>query len=159
MSEKTNDNPALAALRDRLTARFGEQVIESGIALGELSARVAPASLLAVLTWLRDSEGFNALNDVIGLDNANTPDRPRFTVLYQLYKFPEALRIRIAVDTAEDAPLPSITGLYLAADWAEREIFDMFGLRFTGHPHLTRIYLDDTFQGHPLRKDFPLAGA
>ena len=161
MSAKTNDSATLPALLDALTARFGERVLESHFEKGELSVRVARESLLAVLQYLRDEAGFNALNDLIGLDNVNTPvaGRPRFSVLYQLYKFPEALRIRIVVDTAEAEPLPSIIGLYQSADWAEREIFDMFGLRFDGHPHLTRIYLDDDFKGHPLRKEFPLAGA
>ena len=116
--------------------------------------------LRPVLAFLRNEQGFNALNDIIGLDNANAPvaGRPRFSVLYQLYKFPDALRIRVVTDAAEDEPLPSITGLYKSADWAEREIFDMFGLRFDGHPGLTRIYLGDDFKGHPLRKEFPLAG-
>ncbi|MCX6998185.1 MAG: NADH-quinone oxidoreductase subunit C [Kiritimatiellaeota bacterium] len=161
MSAKTNDPAALPALLDALTARFGERLLESHLEKGELSVRVTRESLLPLLAFLRDAAGFNALNDMIGLDNVNAPvaGRPRFAVLYQLYKFPDARRIRIVVDTAENEPLPSITGLYQSADWAEREIFDMFGLRFAGHPGLTRIYLDDEFKGHPLRKDFPLAGA
>ena len=161
MSEKTNDSAARPAVLDALAARFGGQLLDSRVEKGELSVRVAREDLLPVLTFLRDEAGFNALNDIIGLDNLNTPvaGRPRFSVLYQLYKFPEAQRIRVVVDAAEDEPLPSVTGLYQAANWAEREIFDLYGLRFAGHPGLTRIYLDDDFKGHPLRKDFPLAGA
>jgi len=82
----------------------------------------------------------------------------RFSILYQLYRFPEACRIRISVDLAEAEPVDSVVPVYRAADWAEREIFDMFGIDFTGHPDLRRIYLPDEFEGFPLRKDFPLEG-
>ena len=160
MSVATIDHPALQAVLDALAARFNDRLLETRFEKGELSVRVARGDLRPVLAFLSNEQGFNALNDIIGLDNANAPvaGRPRFSVLYQLYKFPDALRLRVVTDAAEDEPLPSITGLYKSADWAEREIFDMFGLRFDGHPGLTRIYLGDDFKGHPLRKEFPLAG-
>jgi NADH-quinone oxidoreductase subunit C len=82
----------------------------------------------------------------------------RFTVLYLLYRFPEGCRIRIAVDLDEGEAVDSAVPIYRAADWAEREIFDMFGVVFTGHPDLRRVYMPDEFDGHPLRKDFPLEG-
>jgi len=156
----TIEPPALQAVLDALTARCGAGLLEVRFEKGELSVRVARDTLRPALAFLRDAQGFNALNDMIGLDNstAPAPGRPRFAVLYQLYKFPDALRIRLVADTAADEPLPSIVDLYPSADWAEREIFDLFGLRFDGHPGLTRIYLADDFQGHPLRKEFPLAG-
>jgi NADH:ubiquinone oxidoreductase subunit C len=84
--------------------------------------------------------------------------RKRFSVLYQLYRFPGFQRVRLVVDLDEGEPVDSIVPLYRAADWAEREIFDMFGIPFAGHPDLRRIYMPDEFVGHPLRKDFPLEG-
>jgi NADH-quinone oxidoreductase subunit C len=75
-----------------------------------------------------------------------------------LFRFPAGPRLRIEVAVADGASLPSAVPVYPAADWAEREIFDMFGIAFEGHPGLTRIYMPDDFRGHPLRKDFPLEG-
>ena len=97
---------------------------------------------------------------MIGLDHPGTPaeGRARFSVLYQLYKFPAPLRLRLVVDVAEGGEVDSIVSIHPAADWAEREIFDMFGIAFAGHPDLRRVYLDAGFEGHPLRKDFPLQG-
>ncbi|MGZ5495774.1 MAG: NADH-quinone oxidoreductase subunit C, partial [Candidatus Aminicenantales bacterium] len=79
-------------------------------------------------------------------------------VVYRLFKFPGAVRARLAVEVGDGESLPSAVPVYRAADWAEREAFDMFGIPFEGHPDLRRIYLPDDFEGHPLRKDFPLAG-
>jgi NADH-quinone oxidoreductase subunit C len=160
MSEKTIDYTALQTVVDALTARFADNLLDYNFEKGELSVHVRRESLLDMITFLHREQGFNGLNDIIGLDNQKSPveGRPRFSVLYQLYKFPDILRIRVVVDTADTDPLPSVTGLFKGADWAEREIFDMFGLRFDGHPGLTRIYMADDFTGFPLRKDFPLAG-
>ena len=160
MSEKTIDYSALQAVVDALTVRFGKSLLDYNFEKGELAVHVGREILLDAVTFLNKEQGFNALNDIIGLDNQRTPveGKPRFSVLYQLYKFPDCVRVRLVVDVAEDQPLPSITAVFKAADWAEREIFDMFGLRFEGHPGLTRIYMADDFTGFPLRKDFPLAG-
>ena len=112
------------------------------------------------MNFLKSEQDFNALNDMIGLDNFPSPgdDKKRFSILYQLYKFPACTRIRIAVDVGEEETVASICTVYKSANWAEREIFDMFGIRFAGHPDLHRIYLADDFEGFPLRKDFPLEG-
>ena len=96
---------------------------------------------------------------MVGLDTTGGEDgAPRFAVLYLLYKFPEALRVRLRVAVDEAEALPSATALFRAAGWMEREIFDMFGIRFEGHPDLRRVYLPDDFEGFPLRKDYPLEG-
>ncbi len=97
---------------------------------------------------------------MIGLDRLRTikEGEPRFAVIYILLRFPAGQRLRVEVDVADGASLPSAVPVYPAADWAEREIFDMFGIVFEGHPGLTRIYMPDDFRGHPLRKDFPLEG-
>lgn len=160
MLEELTEAPALKAVAESLAARFGEAVLETTFEKKELAFKVRSEELLPVLAYLKNDLGFNALNDMIGLDGFPPPGegRKRFSVLYQLYKYPEALRVRVAVDVAEGEAVPSVVGLYRSADWAEREIFDMFGLRFSGRPDLRRIYLPDEFAGHPLRKDFPLGG-
>lgn len=160
MPEEWIDAPALKAVAVSLAARFGEAILETTFERKELAFRVRAEDLLPVLGHLKGDLGFNALDDMIGLDRFPPPgdERKRFAVLYQLYKFPEALRVRVAVDVGEGEAIASIVGLYRSADWAEREIFDLFGLRFLGHPDLRRIYLPDEFAGHPLRKDFPLEG-
>jgi len=160
MPEKPTETTTLAAVDLALRQRFGPSVSAGIFEKGELSHRVEKGSLLDVLAFLKTELGFNTLNDIIGLDNHPGPDelRKQFSVLYQLYRFPGGPRVRIAVDLAADESLPSITSLYKSANWAEREIFDMFGVRFEGHPDLRRIYLSEDFDGHPLRKDFPLQG-
>jgi NADH-quinone oxidoreductase subunit C len=160
MIDGLSEFPDLGAVHDALAARFGSAVLESTFAKKELSVRIKAESLLPVVTFLKSEQGFNALSDMIGLDHPGTPaeGRTRFSVLYQLYKYPAHLRIRLIVDVAEGGDVASIVSVHPAADWAEREIFDMFGLPFAGHPDLRRIYLDGEFEGHPLRKDFPLQG-
>lgn len=170
---------AFESLRDR----FPESVLGASYAGGELVVRVRREDIVPILRFLKHEAGFNALTDIIGIDNSKPPlptgragEAPslppgrtveataateplkRFSILYQLYRFPEACRIRIALDLAEVESVDSAVPIYRAADWAEREIFDMFGIVFAGHPDLRRIYLPDEFEGFPLRKDFPLEG-
>lgn len=160
MLEELADFPALALVVEALKERFGEAVAEIAFEKRELAVKTGPNSLLAVLEFLKTGQGFNALNDMIGLDHGLLAgeDKKRFSVLYQLYKFPGGLRIRVVIDVDEGQPVPSITPIYSSANWAERETFDMFGIRFSGHPDLRRIYLPEEFIGYPLRKDFPLEG-
>jgi NADH-quinone oxidoreductase subunit C len=160
MPEELADFPALAHIVGSLQDRIGEAIAETSFERRELSVKVRTANLLAILEFLRSGLGFNALNDMIGLDHPPRAGETgkRFSVLYQLYKFPGGLRVRVVIDVDEGEPVPSVTSIYRSADWAEREIFDMFGIRFSGHPGLRRIYLPDDFEGHPLRKDFPLGG-
>jgi NADH-quinone oxidoreductase subunit C len=170
MSDAEIDVAPLREAFDRLRDRFPESVLETTFVRKELAVRVRRADLVEVLRFLKCEIGFNALNDVVGLDNlkpipgaaasaaAPPPVGKRFTVLYLLYRFPEGCRIRIGVDLDEGEAVDSIVPVYRAADWAEREIFDMFGIVFAGHPGLRRVYLPDEFEGFPLRKDFPLEG-
>jgi NADH-quinone oxidoreductase subunit C len=152
--------PALKEVYDSLEKEFKDAILESSFEKQELSAAIKKEFLLPVLQFLKIEKGFNALNDMIGLDNLSyaAEGKKRFSVLYQLYKFPEALRIRIKVDVDAGDTVDSIHSVYKSSDWAEREIFDMFGIGFAGHPNLRRIYMQDDFDGFPLRKDFPLEG-
>jgi NADH-quinone oxidoreductase subunit C len=120
---------------------------------------VPAGELLAVLRHLRDAEGFDLLVDVSGVDWAQGAS-PRFTVVYHLFSTARHDYVRLAADCPDDAApaMPSATGLWPAADWHEREAYDMFGITFSGHPDLRRILMWEGYPHHPLRKEFPLAG-
>jgi len=160
MPEDPSDRPELREALEALSGRFAGAVLAGAVDKGELSVRLSKDALTSALRFLKEEGGFNALEDIAAFDNLGSAAEggPRFTVVYRLYKFPGALRARVAVDVGEGESLASAVPLYRSADWAEREAFDMFGVRFEGHPDLRRIYMPDEFEGHPLRKDFPLAG-
>lgn len=126
---------------------------------GEATVRVERDTLLDVCRFLRDepSLAFVFLSDLSGVDYET--EHPRFEVVYTLYSFVNACWLRLKVRVPEeDCVCPSVTGLWLGANWHEREAYDMFGIRFEGHPDLRRILMWDRYPYHPLRKDFPLAG-
>ncbi|AMS29034.1 MAG TPA: NADH-quinone oxidoreductase subunit C [Hyphomonadaceae bacterium] len=147
---------ALADLQERLTSALGASILSATQATGELTVVVRRDDILAVLQHLRDIESFSTFIDVCGADY---PERAeRFEVVYHLLSMSKNVRIRVKVSTDEDTPVASAFGLWPAADWFEREAFDMYGILFSGHPDLRRILTDYGFHGHPLRKDFPLTG-
>jgi NADH-quinone oxidoreductase subunit C len=147
---------ALAELQERLTSALGASILSATQATGELTVVVRRDDSLAVLQHLRDIESFSTFIDVCGADY---PERgERFEVVYHLLSMSKNARIRVKVTTDEDTPVASAFGLWPAADWFEREAFDMYGILFSGHPDLRRILTDYGFHGHPLRKDFPLTG-
>ncbi len=149
---------ALTELGDHIAARQGGAVTSHHIALGELVVEANAASVTDLLRFLRDDSKcqFKVLMDICGVDY---PDRPlRFDVVYHLLSLGLNHRVRVKVQTDEITPVPSVTGLYSTANWFERETWDMYGVMFAGHPDLRRILTDYGFEGHPLRKDFPLSG-
>jgi len=149
---------ALQGLSTHLTGKFGEKIARSEIAYGELTVTVAGDDLIDVVTFLRDDPAcqFISIIDVCGADY---PSRDkRFDVVYHFLSPKKNLRIRVRVMTDEETPVPSITGVYPGADWYERETYDLYGVLFSGHPDLRRLLTDYGFDGHPLRKDFPLTG-
>lgn len=147
---------ALADLQERLTSALGASILSATQATGELTLVVRRDDILAVLQHLRDIESFSSFVDVCGADY---PERAeRFEVVYHLLSMSKNVRIRVKVTTDEDTPVASACALWPAADWFEREAFDMYGILFSGHPDLRRILTDYGFHGHPLRKDFPLTG-
>jgi NADH-quinone oxidoreductase subunit C len=148
----------LKELGDHLAGAFPQDVIATEIAHGELVARVKRDAILRVLGFLRDDPKclFKMLCDICGVDY---PDRAeRFDVVYNLLSLKHNLRIRLKVSTDEASPVPSATSVYSAAGWFEREAWDLFGIYFADHPDLRRLLTDYGFEGHPLRKDFPLTG-
>ncbi len=160
MPETRADRPELQLILEALTGRFADAVLAGAAERGEVSVELRPDALVPALRFLKDEAGFQALEDLAVFDNLRSPvgSGRRFTVVYRLTKSPGVVRCRLAVDAGDDEALASATGVYRSADWLEREAFDMFGVRFAGHPDLRRIYMPDEFEGHPLRKDFPLAG-
>jgi NADH-quinone oxidoreductase subunit C len=126
--------------------------------VGDWTVIVPRARLIEAAAWLRDTPGarFDFCSDVTATD---WPARAeRFDVIYCLYSVRHRQRVRLKVRTGEDEPVPSVTGVWPAANWLEREVFDLFGIRFAGHPDLRRILMPDDWQGHPQRKDYPLEG-
>jgi NADH-quinone oxidoreductase subunit C len=140
---------------DKVKERFGADVLEAGTAHGEEWIIVGRDRALEILRALRDEPDFefNFLSDLTAVDWDER--KPRFEVIYNLNSLPKQhrLRVKIAVE-GSDAWVASVIGLWKAADWLEREAFDMFGIEFRGHPDLRRILLYDSFVGHPLRKDY-----
>lgn len=141
-----------------LATDLGRAVVSWDLAFGELTLNIVPGQVANVLRYLRDDPKslFTCLIDICGVDY---PERKqRFDVVYHLLSPQLNHRIRLKVETDETTPVPSVTGIFPAANWYEREAFDLYGILFAGHPDLRRLLTDYGFQGHPLRKDFPLTG-
>jgi NADH-quinone oxidoreductase subunit C len=149
---------ALSELGEYIALKLGEALDGYNVAFGELTLEAKPDAILNVMRTLRDDPRcqFISIIDVCGVDY---PERAqRFDVVYHLLSPQQNLRIRVRVVTDEVTPVPSITGVFPGADWFEREAYDLYGILFSGHHDLRRILTDYGFDGHPLRKDFPLTG-
>ena len=145
-------------LKDYVAAKLDDDVMEIGWAQDELTIRTRPQSVVRVLTFLKNDPQclFKGLMDICGVDY---PSRdPRFDVVYNLLSVRHNLRVRVKVATSEDMPVPSVSDLFMAANWFEREAWDLYGIFFSDHPDLRRLLTDYGFEGHPMRKDFPLTG-
>lgn len=142
---------------ERLKEVFGPAILETSSYLGNETAVVAKEKIVDAIKFLRDTKGleFNFMMDLCGADY---PERTlRFEVVYNLYSLSTKGRVRLKVRVPESNPsLPSICSLYKAANWFEREAYDMFGIQFEGHPNLKRLLTFEEFEGHPLRKDYPV---
>jgi len=153
------DVGALGDLAEAITTAFPDDVIRAEVVRDELSVDVQAASIRRILSWLRDEPSalFQELMDLCGVDY---PDRPqaRFDVVYHLLSVKHNQRVRVRLATDEDTPVPSVTGVFPTAGWFERETWDMYGVLFAEHEDLRRLLTDYGFEGHPLRKDFPLTG-
>ncbi len=147
----------------RLTERFGAGVLAAHAVPGDDALLVSRAALPEVLRFCRDDAAlrFDMLMDLTAVDYLTYPGReeaPRFEVVYHLYSVPHNHRVRIKAGVEEDDPVvPTAVPLWPIADWFEREVWDMFGLRFAEHPDLRRLLLYEQFEGHPLRKDYPVS--
>ena len=143
---------------DRLLPVVGGLIEDASAQNGELVIRCSVENLIEVLTNLRDDDdlAFTQLTDLTAVDYPNRPYR--FEMVYQLLSITQNQRLRLLVAVDEGAVVPSVISIFNAANWAEREVWDMFGIFFSGHTDLRRLLTDYGFEGHPLRKDFPLTG-
>jgi NADH-quinone oxidoreductase subunit C len=149
---------ALKDLGSYIQEKLAGRVQESIVAYGELTLVVEPADIVEVLTFLKNDVQcqFICFIDICGADY---PSRDkRFEVVYHLLSPRQNQRIRVKLSTDEDTPVPSVVEVFPAANWYEREVYDFYGVLFSDHPDLRRILTDYGFEGHPLRKDFPLTG-
>jgi NADH-quinone oxidoreductase subunit C len=151
-----------AAILDEVRARFGAAVTETHDHRGDHTAVVERGVLRETLAFCRNAGAlaFDVLMDLTAVDYAKFPGRedgPRFEVVYHLYSIAHNHRLRVKVRVDEDdATVPSAVPLWPIANWFEREVWDMFGIRFDGHPDLRRLLMYEEFVGHPLRKDYPI---
>tara|TARA_B100000315_G_scaffold260653_1_gene323730 strand:- start:718 stop:1371 length:654 start_codon:yes stop_codon:yes gene_type:complete len=148
----------LSDLGESIAGELGDAVASTEIINGELVLHTSRDALIKVMTFLKDDVNcqFKLLMELCGVDY---PEREeRFDVVYCLLSLTQNTRIRVKVSTDETTPVPSLTSVYSSAGWWEREAWDLYGIYFSDHPDLRRIMTDYGFEGHPLRKDFPLTG-
>ncbi|MBE9529575.1 MAG: NADH-quinone oxidoreductase subunit C [Proteobacteria bacterium] len=145
-------------LVDKVVTAFSGEITATDTFRGDVTHTVKKNSLKSLCTYLRIEKdlGFNYLVDVLGVDR-NT-DTKRFEVVYVFYSIPNKQRIRVKVQLDDGESIPTVTDIWRGANWPEREVYDMFGIVFDNHPDLRRIYLEDDWEGYPLRKDYPLRG-
>jgi NADH-quinone oxidoreductase subunit C len=142
---------------NKLTERFPSSILETHSHRGDDTVVVKKEDILEICTFLRDDEGllYNFMMDLTAVDYLG--NEPRFEVVYHLYSLKYNRRVRIKARVSEsDCSIDSIVAVWISADWFEREVFDLYGITFKGHPDLRRILLYEGFEGHPLRKDYPI---
>lgn len=143
------------SLTEALASALGDAITQVVVFRDEITLVVPRERIVEVLTHLRDVQQFDMLTDETCVDYY--PREPRFGILYQLYSIKRNIRVRVKVMLSEyDASIATATGVYRNANWLEREIYDLFGIHFAGHPDLRRILLPPDWQGHPLRKEVPV---
>jgi len=152
LPEAAAQNPAVVALAEQMPAA----IVDASVAVDGLILRIAPKYIEGVCRYLKQNEGFARLSAVTAVDW--WPREPRFEVLYFLHSLARNARLRLSVRVREGEPLESVCQLWRGANWYEREVFDLFGIEFTNHPNLERILMPSDWEGHPLRKDYPIHG-
>lgn len=145
------------ALVTALVERFGAGIEAASLDHDQLILYISPEQIVEVCKYLRDEFAFNRASSVTALDWY--PQEPRFEVVYLLHAVKQAERVRLKVRLSGENPtVESVTSVWAGANWYEREVFDLFGIMFTNHPELRRIMMPEGWDGHPLRKDFPVHG-
>ncbi len=152
------DSSALFDLGEHIASEMEQIVLDASVAYGELTVTAHAEHISQLIRFLRDDPTcrFSQLIDICGVDYPGRSQR--FDVVYHLLSLHQNQRVRVKITTDENTAVPSICELFPVANWFEREAFDMYGIRFSGHPDLRRILTDYGFSGHPLRKDFPVTG-
>lgn len=152
LPESVNQNPIATAIDQQ----FPEAVKAAEMANGELQLAISPEQIVPVCRYLKETAGFERLSGLTGVDW--WPQDPRFEVVYLLHSIRNNTRVRLVVRVGEDQEIDSVVPVWRAANWYEREVFDLFGVVFRNHPSLDRIMMPADWVGHPLRKDYPIHG-
>jgi NADH-quinone oxidoreductase subunit C len=153
LPENLRDRPVAAAVE----AFDADAVLTGKYEFGELTLETAPAKIVSVCGFLKYDQQFVRLSTVTAVDRY--PAEPRFEVVYHLHSIERKERVRVKCRLMGEAPvIESVTSVWRSANWYEREVFDLFGIRFENHPDLRRIMMPDDYEGNPLRKDFPVTG-
>jgi NADH-quinone oxidoreductase subunit C len=152
------DFTAMAAADDvkKLREVFGAKILGENEFRGERTVNVELAALHEVMAKCRNDLGYEMILDISSLDHFG--DDPRFEMVYEIATLDDSRHLRVKAKVSEDEQVPSVTDLWVGADWHEREVWDMMGIPFTGHPNMKRILMWEGYPFFPLRKDFPLAG-
>jgi len=158
MKNRSEKFSSLSDVNDILSLSLADDMLSSNIKNEELSIRVQRNSIQKIIKFLKEdtNTNFNQLVDIFGVDYPNRDER--FEVKYNLLSMTNNLRISVSLSVGDGVEVPTISGIHSCADWFEREVWDMYGISFLGHPDLRRILTDYGFEGHPQRKDFPLSG-
>jgi len=144
---------------ETVKAKFADQVLGVGAHAGQAWVDVKRDRIVDVLRTLRDECGYDLMSDLTAVDYLNQGMPERYAVVYNLYSVKDNVRTRVKAWVPEaDPTIDSVASLWRAAPWAEREVWDLMGIKFKGHPDLKRIQLPENYEGHPLRKDYPLTG-
>ena len=152
------DDGKLDALGQTIVSALGGAASTHAVAFNQLTVTVEPGRIVDVVKFLRDDPSLRFVN-IIDVTAVDWPGRDRrFDVVYHFLSPRQNLRIRVKIEVDEATPVASIIGVFPGADWFERETYDLYGVLFTGHPDMRRLLTDYGFEGHPLRKDFPLTG-
>jgi len=157
--EREEEQATESLVLQRLREQFGEALLDVKVWRNESTVILRPQDLIRVCRFLRDDPdlAFDFLSDVTGVDRLALPENsPRFEVVYHVYSLQYRRRLRLKVRVEEGQAVPTVTDLWPTANWHEREVYDMFGVPFEGHPDLRRILMPDDWEGHPLRKDYPV---
>jgi len=160
MQEKQTGNQEHTALL-KLKEKFPEEILSVYKFRGDTTVLIKKDNLIEVMQFLRDEPSlqYNQLSSISAIDYLKLSQKERFGIIYHLQSYKYNNRIAIKVLISDDyASIESLYGLWKTADWQEREIYDLFGITFLNHPNLIRIFLPEDFEGHPLRKDYPLKG-
>ena len=153
LPESLRDRPAAAAVES-----FDSDAVTAGkVEKDELTIEIAPAKIVSICGFLKYDQKFIRLSSVTAVDRY--PSEPRFEIVYHLHSIERNERLRLKCRLRGDNPtIESVTSVWRGANWYEREVFDLFGIQFTGHPDLRRIMMPDDWEGYPLRKDYPITG-
>lgn len=152
-----DQNPEMQTVIDGLTESFPEKIVNIYRSSGDTFVHIEPGAVTDICFYLKEEQDFDYLSDVFGADRFTSENR--FEIVYNLLSFKKHLRLFVKAWLEEEDPaVDSITGLWKSANWFERQTYDMFGIRFNGHPDMRRIYMPEDYEYFPLRKEFPLLG-